>query len=98
MREYLPPPTSSFSNVDETRKKRRGPVSTRTRNVGHYSIVMTRTDGTCMIKLYENLEGWRRKLRAIWSGFDVYECGKKFEQVVEAVIQVRFEYKMGKTT
>lgn len=90
MREYVPPP---MWLTEEPYRKRREPVYTRTRDIGHYTVQMTRTDSTCVIKLYENLEGWRRKLRATWSGFDKPECDRKFEQVVEAVIQVRFEYK-----
>ena len=94
MREYVPPPFSVLSEGEA--KRRRRPTSTRTRNVGHYSIIMTRIDGSCMIKFYENLEDWRRKLRAVWNGLDKVECDRKFEQVVETAVQVRYEYKMGK--
>lgn len=66
---------------------------TRTRTIGSYIIQMTRTDGTCKVKLYEFLEGWKKKLRAIWTGMEKTECDRKFEEVVETVIQVRYEYK-----
>lgn len=95
MREYVPPP-SQYSRAEESRKKRREPASVRTRNIGHFSIMESRTNGTGIIRLYENLEGWKRKLRAIWSGFGKFECDKKFDEIVEAVIQVRFEHKMGR--
>ena len=70
-------------------KPRRGPAYTRTKNIGPYSVVMTRTDGTGTVKLYENLEGWKRKLRGTWTGFSKAECSMKFEQVYETTKQVR---------
>jgi len=54
---------------------------------------MMRTDGSCTIKLYENLEGWKKKLRATWTGLEKVECDRKFEEVIETVVQVRFEEK-----
>ncbi len=77
----------------ESERKLRGPVFTKSKQVGQYEIRMTRTNGTCTVKLYEFLEGWRRKLRATWSGFSRPECDTKFVQVTEAVKQIRFEHK-----
>lgn len=82
--KYFPPPA-------EERPGRVYPY-TRTKNIGPYSVVMTRSDGTCTIKLYEFLEGWRKKLRATWTGFEKPECEHKFEQVYEAAKQVRAEH------
>lgn len=83
--KWFPPP-------EEEKPPRMHPY-TRTRNVGTYSVVMTRTDDTCTIKLYEFLEGWKKKLVATWTGIGKVECDKKLEQVVDTVIQVRFEEK-----
>jgi len=66
---------------------------TRRRTIGSFEVQMTRTDDSCMIKLYEFLPGWKKKLRATWTGIGVAECDKKFLEVVETVIQVRFEHK-----
>ncbi len=66
---------------------------TRTKEIGSYVIRMTRTDGTCMIRLYEFLEGWKKKLIATWSGWEKTECDRKFEEVTEIIRQVRFEHK-----
>jgi len=85
--QWFPPP-------EKEGKPRKGPSSTRTRNIGVYSIVMTRSDGSCTVKLYENLEGWKRKLKATWTGIERFECDRKFNEVVDTVIQVRFEEKM----
>ncbi len=65
----------------------------RTVNISTYAIVMTRKKGSCKIKLYENLEGWNRKLRATWSGLDVYECDRKFEELVDITKQVVAEHR-----
>ena len=65
----------------------------RTREINVYTIQMTRTVGACQIKVYENLAGGRRKLRATWSGMEKAECEKKFEAISETVRQVVFEYK-----
>lgn len=64
---------------------------TRVKNIGHYSVQMTRTNGTCTIKLFEFLEGWKKNLRATWTGAGKPECDAKFEQVAETVKQVRAE-------
>lgn len=82
-----------FPTPEETRPARVYPYQ-RIRNIGVYSIVMTRTDGSCSVKLYENLEGWKRALRATWTGYGKDECARKFEEVIETVMQVRFEEKM----
>lgn len=65
---------------------------TRTRSVGSYDVVMVRDD-TCKIRLFENLPGGKRKLRATWSGLGWAECERKFLEVVDVVTQVRFEQK-----
>jgi len=83
-----------FPPSEKEGKPRRGPVYKRTRNIGVYSIVMTRTKSSCTVKLYENLEGGRSKLKATWTGLEKFECDRKFEEVVDTVIQVRFEEKM----
>lgn len=81
-----------FPPVEEERKPRLY-AYTRRRTIGSYEVQMTRTDGSCSIKLYEFLPGWKRKLRATWTGIGVAECDRKFLEVVETVIQVRFEHK-----
>ena len=63
----------------------------RAKEIGSYSVVMTRTDDACTIKLYEFLPGWKKKLRATWSGMGEVVCDKKFEEVCGVVRQVRFE-------
>ncbi len=78
-----------FPTPEEPGKPRAYPY-TRTKNVGPYSVQMTRTNGTCTIRLYEFLEGWKKKLRGIWTGMEVAECEAKFEKVAEVVKQVRF--------
>lgn len=80
-----------FPEPEEERKPRVYPY-TRRASVGAYEIVMTATDGACTIKLYEYLEGMRRKLRATWSGLSREECDAKFREVVGVVHQVRFEH------
>lgn len=80
---YFPPP--------EEERKPRVYLYTRRKTIGPYEIVLTATDEACMIKLYEYLEGWRRKLRATWSGLGRAECDRKFEEVSETIRQVRFE-------
>lgn len=95
MKEYeytwFPPPAEERpGRIYPYRKKR---------DVSHYSIVMTRTNGACTIKLYENLEGWRQKLRATWTALDKPECDMKFEEIAGTIRQVVFEEKtalMGK--
>jgi len=82
---YFPPP--------EEERKPRVYAYTRRRTIGSYEVRMTRTDDSCMIKLYEFLPGWKRKLRATWTGIGIPECDRKFLEVVETVIQVRFEHK-----
>ncbi|MBA7693612.1 hypothetical protein ES703_102199 [subsurface metagenome] len=84
---YFPP--------TEEERKPRVYVYTRRRTIGSYEVQMTRTDDSCSIKLYEFLPGWKRKLRATWTGIGVAECDRKFLEVVETVIQVRFERKTG---
>ncbi len=84
---YFPP--------TEEERKPRVYAYTRRRTVGSYEIQMTKTDDSCTIKLYEFLPGWKKKLKATWSGIGVPECDKKFLEVVETVIQVRFEHKTG---
>lgn len=66
---------------------------TRSKTIGSYLIRMTRTDDACTIRLYEFLEGWKRKLRATWTGIGKEECDAKFEKVAETVRQVRYEHK-----
>lgn len=73
-----------FPESEEEPKHRVYPY-TRTKEIGPYVIKMTRTDGSGMIKLYEYLEGWRKKLRATWSGLDKVECETKFEQIASVV-------------
>lgn len=65
----------------------------RKRDVGHYALIMTRTDGACTIKLYEYLEGWRQKLKATWSALDKPECDAKFEEITKTIRQVILEEK-----
>lgn len=81
-----------FPEPAEERVPRAYPY-TKTRHVGPYEVRMTRTDSTCSIRLYEFLEGWKKKLRATWTGFGRAECDAKFEKVAEVVRQVRFEHK-----
>lgn len=81
-----------FPEPEEEPKHRVYPY-TRTRVIGPYEIKMTRTDSACMVKLYEYLEGWKKKLRATWSGLDVGECVNKFEQIASTTRQVRAEQK-----
>ena len=83
--KYFPPP--------EEESKPRVYAYTRRRTIGSYEVQMTRTDDSCSIKLYEFLPGWKKKLRATWTGIGKGECDKKFLEVVEAVVQVRFEHK-----
>jgi len=82
---YFPPP-------DEERAPRAYPYK-KTRHIGHYELVMTRTDSACMIKMYEFLEGWKKKLRATWSSLDKPECDAKFEEIADTIRQVIFETK-----
>lgn len=82
---WFPPP-------EEEAKPRRY-ASRRVKNISHYSVVMTRTDNTCTVRLYEFLEGWRRKLRATWTGFGKEECDRKFDEVCDAVKQAVLEEK-----
>ena len=81
---WFPPP-------GEGKPKRAYPYR-RVKNIGVYSVTMTRTNGSCMIRLFEFLEGWRQKLRATWTGYEKPECDRKFEEVCEAVKQVRAEH------
>jgi len=83
---YFPPP--------EEETKPRVYAYTRRRTIGSYEVQLTRTDDSCSIKLYEYLPGWKKKLRATWTGIGEAECDRKFLEVVETVIQVRFEHKM----
>lgn len=89
LKEFEP---TFFPIVAEERPSRVFPY-TRTRNVSVYTIYMTGTDGSCTIKLYENLPGWKRKLRATWSGIGKVECNRKFEEISETIRQVIYEYK-----
>lgn len=66
-------------------------IYTRRKYIGSYEVVLTSTDETCTLKLYEYLEDGKRKLRATWTGIGRAECARKFEQVVEVTRQVRFE-------
>jgi len=77
----------------EEEGKHRVYAYTRRRWVGSYEIVMFGTKDTCMIKMYEYLEGGKRRLQATWSGISKEECANKFEKVCEVVKQVRFEHK-----
>ncbi len=63
------------------------------RQIGQYEIVMTRTGDNCTIKVYEFLEGWKKKLRATWTGIGRESCKNKFEQIALVIRQVRFEEK-----
>lgn len=83
--KWFPPP--------EEEVKPRVHLYTRTKSIGPYTVVMTRTDSACMVRLYEYLEGWRKKLRATWSGLGRVECDRKFEEVCEVIREVRFETK-----
>ena len=77
----------------EVSSKSRAYMYTRTKQIGQYEIRLTRTKSACSIKLYEFLEGWKKKLRATWTGLDMAECNTKFEQIAGVVRQARFEQK-----
>jgi len=77
----------------EEAAKKRLPVSVRSKPVGVYEVIAKRWKESCSVKLYENLPGWKKKLRAYRSVDRVGECDALFERTVEAVKQVRFEYK-----
>lgn len=81
-----------FPEPEEPRKPRVYPY-TKVRRIGPYEVRMTRTDDTCTIKLYEYLEGWKRKLKATWTGIEKVECDRKFDEIAEVIRQVRFEHK-----
>jgi len=81
-----------FPEPEEERPGRVYPY-TRTKQIGSYEIRMTRTDSTCTIRLYEFLSGWRKKLRATWTGMEKAVCEAKFEKVASTIRQVRFEHK-----
>ncbi len=83
--KYFPP--------SEEERKPRAYAYTRRRTIGSFEVQMTRTDDSCSIKLYEFLPGWKKKLRATWTGIGIAECDKKFLEVVDTVVQVRFEHK-----
>lgn len=80
---------------EEEEPSPRKPVYKRTKIVNSFVVVMTRKKDTCMIKLYEYLEGWKKKLRATWSGsgLDVAACDDKFVHIVETVRQAEAERK-----
>jgi len=82
-----------FPAPEEERKPRVYPFA-KTRNIGTYSIVMRRTDGSCTVRLYEFLEGGKKVLRGTWTGLEVHDCERKFAEVIDTVIQVRFEHKV----
>lgn len=84
---YFPPGES------ETTKKRKPPLSVRTKAVGPYEVRMELRKDSCMIKLYEFLVGGRTKLLATWTGGSKPECEAKFTKVVETITQVRLEEK-----
>ena len=83
--KYFPP--------SEEESKPRVYAYTRKRTIGSYEVQMTRTADSCAIKLYEFLPGWKKKLKATWTGIGKAECDRKFLEVVEVAIQVRFEHK-----
>ena len=87
---YEPPPGWAYGEREEG-KMRKPPTSARTKTIGSYVIKSERRGEDCSIKLYENLEGWKTKLRGTWTGSYGFECDKKFREVEEAVRQVRFE-------
>ena len=80
-----------FPGPVEPSKPRAYPY-TRAKQIGPYEVRLTRTDGACTVKLYEFLEGWKKKLRATWSGLDKVECDRKFEEVCDVTRQVRAEH------
>jgi len=71
-----------------------GPATTATHEVGPFEIVWKQRAESCVIRLYENLAGWRRKLRGQWSGNNPAECLKKFNQVVEVTRETRAQKKL----
>lgn len=90
---YRPPPPSVFEEREEKpTTPQKPPLSTRDVEVGPYVIHVERRPTTCSLKLYENLEGWQRKLRGTWSG-EPGACDNKVEQVRTVINEVRAERK-----
>jgi len=88
---YVPHLIPLIGEEESVRKKL--PISVRSKSVGPYEVVATRWKTSCGVKLYENLPGWRRKLRASKTVETVGQCDALFERTVDAIKQIRFEYK-----
>lgn len=83
-----------FAREEEERAvRRKPPISVRTKAVGPYEVVAIRRKTSCAVKLYENLPGWKRKLRATKTVETVGQCDALFERTVDAIKHIRFEYK-----
>jgi len=90
---YIPHMMPYAREEEEKAARKKLPVSVRSKSVGPYEVVATRWKASCGVKLYENLPGWRRKLRASKTVDTVGECDALFEKTVDAIKEIRFEYK-----
>ena len=90
---YVPHLIPLVREEEEKAARKKHPVSVRSKSVGPYEVVATRWKASCGVKLYENLPGWRRRLRASKTVDTVGECDALFERTVDAIKQIRFEYK-----
>lgn len=90
---YVPHLMPLVREEEERVARKKLPVSIRSKSIGAYEVVATRWKASCGVKLYENLPGWRRKLRASKTVDTVGECDALFEKTVNAIKEIRFEYK-----
>lgn len=82
-----------FPEPEEEKERRMYPY-TRTRHVGPYDVILRQSKtGAYSIRLYENLPGWKRNLKATLSGLEREEGERKFQEVVDTIVQVRFEHR-----
>lgn len=84
---YKPPPKSVFEGREESEKTVAPPKSAGITDVGPFEIHTTMRAKTCGIKLYENLENGKVRLRGTWSGTPG-ECNSKKDKIVRVVREI----------
>jgi len=90
MGPYQPPPKGlEFKEALGT-----GPVplATSETHVGHYTIQSKRSQKGCQIKVFENLEGWKRNTLATWSG-DRDICNDKIKRIAAVLRSINARQK-----
>lgn len=81
-----------FPEPEEEKARRLYPY-TKTRHVGPYDVILRQSrTGAYSIRLYEDLPGWKRNLKATLTGLEKEEGERKFEEVCGVIRQVRFEH------